>query len=149
MTLFESNEHNVKCSHIRFIWTLILLLNTFCHEWSRLVRLFNELLYITSFDLHIFSMTLFDAREHNLSVSHIHFTWILFLQMNKFWHDWSRLVTPCNELLYIISFDVYTVSKSFFDATWHNLSFSRSIHLDSIFTVEHILTRMITHFNAL
>jgi hypothetical protein len=36
---------------------------------------------------------------------------------DRFWHEWSRLVTTRNELHYIISFDPQTVSKSFFDAT--------------------------------
>jgi hypothetical protein len=84
MTLFETTEHNVTCSHVIFIWTLILLLNTFCHKWSRLVRLCIELLYIISFDLHTFSMTFFDAREHNLSVSHFRYIWTLFVLLSAF-----------------------------------------------------------------
>jgi hypothetical protein len=43
--------------------------------------------------------------------------WTLFLLLNTFWHDWSDLVTLCNELRYITSFDFYTVSMTFFDAT--------------------------------
>jgi hypothetical protein len=117
MTLFESTEHNVTYSHVNYIWTLILLLNTFCNEWSRLLRLFNEYLYIISFDVYTVSKTLFDANEHNISVSHFRYIWTLFLLLKTFWHELSRLVTPCNEFLYIISYDVYTVSKTFFDAT--------------------------------
>jgi hypothetical protein len=67
----------------------------------------------------------------------------------------------CNELLYIINSDLYTVSMTLFGSTEHNVtcalviyiwtlilwhSFSRSLHLDSVFTVEHVLTRMVTHF---
>jgi hypothetical protein len=31
-------------------------------------------------------------------------------------HEWPRLLTLCKELLYIISFDLNTVPKTFFDA---------------------------------
>jgi hypothetical protein len=41
--------------------TLFLLLNTFCHAWSRLVTLCHELLYVHGFDLYTVSMTLVDA----------------------------------------------------------------------------------------
>jgi hypothetical protein len=44
---------NVLC-----ISTLFLLLNTFCHEWSRLVKLCHELL---GFDLYTVSVILVDA----------------------------------------------------------------------------------------
>jgi hypothetical protein len=37
-----------------------------------------ELLYIISFGLYAISMTLFDATEHNVSVSHIRYIWTLF-----------------------------------------------------------------------
>jgi hypothetical protein len=47
--------------NVLYIWTLFLLLNTFCHAWSRLVTLCQELLYIFSFDLYTVSMTLVDA----------------------------------------------------------------------------------------
>jgi hypothetical protein len=80
---------------------------------SRLVRLCKQFLYIISFDEYTVSKTLFDATEPNLSVSHFRYIWTLFLLLNTFWHEWSRLVTPCNDFLYIISFDVYTVSKTF------------------------------------
>jgi hypothetical protein len=43
-----------------YVWTLFLLLNTFCHEWSRLVTHSQRLLYILGFDLHTVSMTLVD-----------------------------------------------------------------------------------------
>jgi hypothetical protein len=45
------------------------------------------------------------------------YIWTLILLLNMFCHDWSRLVTFCNELTNIISFDLHTVSKSFFNAT--------------------------------
>jgi hypothetical protein len=35
------------------------------------------------------------------------------LLLNTFWHDWTCLVTICNENLNIISFDINTVSKRF------------------------------------
>jgi hypothetical protein len=47
--------------NVLYIWTLFLLLNTFCHDWSRLVTLCQELLYILGFDLCTVSMTLVDA----------------------------------------------------------------------------------------
>jgi hypothetical protein len=77
----------------------------------------NELLYIISFEPYNLSKTLFHATEDNLSVSHFRFIWTLFLLLNTFWDEWSRLVAPWNELLYIISFDLYTVSKTLFDVT--------------------------------
>jgi hypothetical protein len=46
--------------NIRYIWTLVLLMNTYCHEWSRLVTLCNELPCIFGFDLYTVSMILFD-----------------------------------------------------------------------------------------
>jgi hypothetical protein len=92
-------------------------MNTFWLEWSGIVTLCNELFYITSFDLYILSMTLLDVTEHNLSDSLFRYIWTLFLLLNTFWHEWSRLVKHCNELVYIISFDMYTVSMTLFDAT--------------------------------
>jgi hypothetical protein len=61
-------------------------------------------------------MSLFDATKNNLSVSHVLYIWTKFLLMNTFWNEETRLVTIYNELLYIISFGLYTVSKRFFDA---------------------------------
>jgi hypothetical protein len=82
----------------------------------KLSNILNELLYIISFDLDTLSKTLFHATEDYLSVSHFRLIWILFLLLNTFWHEWLRLVAPWNELLYIISLDLYTVSNTFFDA---------------------------------
>jgi hypothetical protein len=50
-----------RFANVLHIWTLFLLLNTFSLEWSGLVTLCNELLYITSFELCTVFMTLFDA----------------------------------------------------------------------------------------
>jgi len=47
--------------NVLYIWTLFLLLNTFCHACSRLVTLCQELLYILGFDLYTVCMTLVDA----------------------------------------------------------------------------------------
>jgi hypothetical protein len=44
-----------------YMWTLFLLLNTFCYSWSRIVTLCHELLYILGFDLYTVSVTLVDA----------------------------------------------------------------------------------------
>jgi hypothetical protein len=41
----------------------------------------------------------------------------LILLLNTFWHAWSRVVTLCHELHYILGFDLYTVSMTPFDAT--------------------------------
>jgi hypothetical protein len=41
----------------------------------------------------------------------------LFLLLNTFCHTWSRLVTICHEIHYILGFDLYTVSMTFVDAT--------------------------------
>jgi hypothetical protein len=117
MNLFETTEHNVTCSHVIYIWTLILLLNTFCHEWSRLVTHCNELLYIICFDLHTLSMTPFDAKN-TMSVSHFRYISTLFILLNTFWHEWSRIITLCNELIYYkVGFDLYTVYMTLFDAS--------------------------------
>jgi hypothetical protein len=155
--------------NVLYIWTQFLLLNTFCHDWSRLVALCNELHYIISFDLHtvfntffwcnltqshsfsrsirldsIFTvehfltrivtlcneliyivcfelysvyMTRFDATEHKLTVSHFRYFWTIFLLLKTFWHEWSRIITLCNELLYKVGFDLYAVYMTRFDAT--------------------------------
>jgi hypothetical protein len=47
--------------NVLYIWTLFLLLNTYCHVWSRLVTICHELLYILGFDLYTVSMTLVDV----------------------------------------------------------------------------------------
>jgi hypothetical protein len=106
-----------RFANVLHIWTLFILLNTFWFEWTGIVTLCNELLYITSFDLYTLSMTLFDATEHNLTVSLFRYIWTQFLLLNTFWHELSRLVKHCNELIYIISFAMYTVSMTLFDAT--------------------------------
>jgi hypothetical protein len=115
-TLFDATEHNLSVSHFRSIWTLFLLLNTFWHEWTRLVTPRNKLLYIICFYMYTLSKTLFHVTEHNHSVSHFRYIWTQFLLLNTFWHEWPRLVTTRNELHYIISFEPQTVSKTFFDA---------------------------------
>jgi hypothetical protein len=46
---------------VLYLWSLFLLLNTFCHAWSRLVTLCQELLYILGFDMYTVSMTLVHA----------------------------------------------------------------------------------------
>jgi hypothetical protein len=47
--------------NVLYVRTLILLLNTFCHAWSRLITLCHELHFILGFDLYTVSMTLVDA----------------------------------------------------------------------------------------
>jgi hypothetical protein len=61
MTLFDATEQNVSVSHFRYIWTLFLMLNMFCHEWSRIVRLCNDLLYKVDINLNTVYMTRFEA----------------------------------------------------------------------------------------
>jgi hypothetical protein len=41
----------------------------------------------------------------------------LFLILNTFCHAWSRLVTLCHELHYILGFDLYAVSMNLVDKT--------------------------------
>jgi hypothetical protein len=48
----------------------------------------------------------------------------LFLLLHTFCCACSRLVTLCHELLYILGFDLHIVSKTLFDATYHNLTVS-------------------------
>jgi hypothetical protein len=145
------NQPN-STSHILKLFTsglLILLLNTFCHEWSRIVRLCKEFLYIISFNVYTVSKTLFDATELNLSVSHFRYIWTLFLLLNTFWQELSRLVTPCNEFLYNISLPCIPALTLFLMQHKTSYRFSRTLHLDSVYTVEHILALMVTQFNAL
>jgi hypothetical protein len=47
--------------NVLYIWTLYLLLNTFCNASSRLVTLCQDLLYIRGFDLYTVCMTLVDG----------------------------------------------------------------------------------------
>jgi hypothetical protein len=74
--------------------SLFLLQNPFSKEWLRLVKLCYELLYIISFVLYAISMALFDATEHNVSVSHIRYIWTLFPAE----HVLPCMVTLCNAL---------------------------------------------------
>jgi hypothetical protein len=90
--------------NVLYNWTIFLLMNTFLKEWLRLVTLCDELHYIISFDLYTLSMTVIDATERNVSVSHFLNILALFIPMNTFWHVWPRLVTLCNVLLYINNF---------------------------------------------
>jgi hypothetical protein len=83
----------------------------------------NELLSIINFDLYTLRKTLFQATEHNLSVSHFRSIRTIFTAEHV-WHKWSRLVTLRNELHYIISFDLYTLSKTLFHVTENNHSVS-------------------------
>jgi hypothetical protein len=61
-----------------------------------------------------------DSRKATESLLHrfanVLHIWTLFLLLITFLHEWSRLVTFCNELLYIISFHLFTVSMTIFDA---------------------------------
>jgi hypothetical protein len=50
-----------RFANVLHIWTLFLLLKTFWHDWSGIVTLCIELLYITRFDFYTVSMSLFDA----------------------------------------------------------------------------------------
>jgi hypothetical protein len=55
-------------------------------------------------------------QSNKLAVSHALYIWNLFLLLNTFLHEWTRLETFWSELLYIICFDQYTVSMTLFDA---------------------------------
>jgi hypothetical protein len=48
----------------------------------------------------------------------------LFLLLNTFCYACSRVVTLYHELLYSPGFDLYIVSKTLFDASYHNLTVS-------------------------
>jgi hypothetical protein len=50
-----------RFDNVLYVRTLLLLLNTFCYAWLRLVPLCHELLYIHGFVLYNVSMTLVDA----------------------------------------------------------------------------------------
>jgi hypothetical protein len=102
---------------VLYIWTLILLLNSFLHEWSRLVTPCNVLLYIIDIDLYTDSKTYFDATQHNLSVSLFRYIYTLFLLFNTFSDECSPIMTHCNELLYKVGFDLYSLNMTHFDAT--------------------------------
>jgi predicted tellurium resistance membrane protein TerC len=41
----------------------------------------------------------------------------LFLVLQRFCHAWSRLITICHKLIYIIGYDLYTVSMSLVNVT--------------------------------
>jgi hypothetical protein len=114
---FTSLSLLYRSVNVLYMKTIFLLLDTFGKEWSRLVTLCYELLYIISFDQYTVSKTFFDATQQNLTVSHVLYIRTLFLLLNTFLHEWSGLVTFCKELLYIISFDLYTVTMTLFDAT--------------------------------
>jgi hypothetical protein len=62
-------------------------------------------------------MIIFDATEHNFSVTQLRYIWTLYLLLNTFWHEWSRILTLCNELLYKVRFNLYAVYMTRFDAT--------------------------------
>jgi hypothetical protein len=59
--------------------------------------------------------------------------WTLFLLLNTYYNVWSRLVTLCDELLFILGMDLYTVSMLLVDATYHFQRFSRQITLGNHF----------------
>jgi hypothetical protein len=50
-----------RFDNVLYVQTLFLLQKTFCHAWSHLVTLSQELLYILGFDLYTVCMCLFDA----------------------------------------------------------------------------------------
>jgi hypothetical protein len=69
-----------------------------------------------------------------ITVSNVLCIWTLFLLLITSLHEWSRLVTLCNELINIFfSLDLYTVSKSRFDATLHNLTVSHVLYMWTLF----------------
>jgi hypothetical protein len=63
------------------IRSLLLLLNTFWQETSRLVTLCYDLLYINNFDLYTVSMTLFESTEHHVKCCH--FIYILTINITS------------------------------------------------------------------
>jgi hypothetical protein len=69
-------------------------------------------------------MTLFESTEHNVTFSHVLYIWTLFLLLSSFLQEWSRILKLCIELLYKVSFNLYAVYMTRFDATLPNLSVS-------------------------
>jgi hypothetical protein len=45
------------------------------------------------------------------------YIWSQFLLLNTICHIWSRLVTLCHELPYILGFDMFSLSMTLDDAT--------------------------------
>jgi hypothetical protein len=135
-----------RFANVLTIWTLFLLLKTFWHDWSDVVTLCNELLYITSFDLYTISMS-FSMQPNTISQFLTLFTsWLNFSTE----HNLIRKFTHCNVLLGItLYYQFWTVYRLWH--FWCNLisQFSRSLNLDSHFTDEHVLPRMVTPCNAL
>jgi hypothetical protein len=136
--------------NVVYMWTLFLLLYTFWKEWWGLVTLCNNYSIISILTCIPSLWLFFNHPITNVTCSHVIYIWTLILVLNTFLHEWSRLVTFWNELLYIISFFLYNASVILFETTDHKRHmFSRCLHLDSIFTSEHVLTRMVTPSNAL
>jgi hypothetical protein len=61
------------------------------------------------------------------------YNWTIFLLMNTFLKEWSRLVTLCNELPYIISIDLYALSMTVIVATELNGSISHFLYIWALF----------------
>jgi hypothetical protein len=49
----------------------------------------------------------------------------LFLLLNSFYNTLTRLITICHELLYILSFYLYTVCMILVDAIYQNVTLSK------------------------
>jgi hypothetical protein len=83
------------------------------------------------------------------------YNWTIFLLLNTFWQEWSRLVTLCNVLLYIINFDLYTVSMTFFEQPNTKSHFLTLFHLvlilllNTFFTNGNALLRFVTNYTIL
>jgi hypothetical protein len=188
-----------------YIWSLLLLLSTFLHEWSRFLKYYSIKSVLTSMPymwlvmqpnpISQFRMT--DKARWNLSFldqvslrqvslclvmlchdrlmnlmlhglimdghNSLNFKSLslvcLFVNILYIWtiitaeHVLTRMITTNNafyELVYIINFDLYTVSMILFVTTEHNVTISHVIYIWTLnFTADHVLPRMVTPWKAL
>jgi succinate dehydrogenase hydrophobic anchor subunit len=85
-TLCDATEHNLSVSYFRSIWTLLLLLNTFWHEWSGLVTLCKELLYNTCSELYTV-LVIFLMQSNTIS------KFLTFFSSGLYFYCWTRFDT--------------------------------------------------------
>jgi hypothetical protein len=75
-----------RFANVLHIWTLYLLLNTFCPEWNDVVPPRNELLNIFSFDL-------FTVSKNFLMQPNIIIQFLTFFPSGVYFYSWTRFYT--------------------------------------------------------
>jgi hypothetical protein len=95
MTLYDATKFNLTVTHVLYIWTLFLLLNTSLHKWSSFVTLCKELLYILIGLTYIPSLWLFLNQPNTVSKCLTFFTSGLYFTCE---HVLTGMVTPSNAL---------------------------------------------------